>query len=142
MPICLLSLSAPGPLSSLVRAWVPRDRWLTSPCCLQCRGAGFQPVLLTMQVVFLLKLPSKMVWGPGPSLHPPPLFYLCFCLQIGVGSSGGQGSSPQALGVTGRVLARAHLQSWTRPFLSPHQGPHCEVTTALNPLLFYLLNLI
>lgn len=117
-------------------------RQVTDPRHLQCRGAKLPLVFLALRVVFLLKLPSKMVWGPGPSLPPPPFFYLCFCLQIGVGSSRGAGQHSPALGVTRRVLARAHLQSWTQPSLSPHQGPHCEVKTALNLLLFYLLNFI
>lgn len=133
------SLSAPGPLSSLLGS---KRQVTDTPCCLQCRGARLQPVFLTLRVVFLLKLPSKMVRGPGPFLPPPPSFYLCFCLQIGVGSSRGAGQHPQPLGVIRRVLARAHLQSWTQPSLSPHQGPHCEVKTALNLLLFYLLNFI
>lgn len=47
---------------------------------------GRVPAPSPPQVAFLLKPPNKMVWGPGPSTRLP-LFYLCFCLQIGMGSS-------------------------------------------------------
>lgn len=47
---------------------------------------GRLPAPSPPQVAFLLKPPNKMVWGPGPYTWPPS-FYLCFCLQIGVGSS-------------------------------------------------------
>lgn len=112
-----------GPLPAVPRGWVPAR----SP-----DPAGGISV----------EAPSKMVRGSGPSLPQPPLFYLCFCLQIGVRSSRGAGQRSLPLGVTRRVLARVHLQSGTQPPLSPHQGLHCEMITALNPLLFYLLNLI
>lgn len=79
-----------------------------------------QSVPLTPWVILLLKLPSKMVWGPGPSLSSLPSFYLCFCLQIGVGSSTGPGQrSPSPGCQQERVLARARLQSWPRPSLTP-----------------------
>lgn len=106
------------------------------PRCLQCRGAGFQPVLLTLQVVFLLKLPSRMVWGPGPFLHPPPLFYLCFCLHIGVGSSGGQGSSPQAQAVPGEFWLEPICRVGLRLSCHPTKDHTVKLTTALSPCCF------
>lgn len=99
---------------------------------------GRVPAPSPPQVAFLLKPPNKMVWGPGPSTWPPS-FYLCFCLQIGVGSSREAGQQcSSAPGCHQERLARAHLQSWTRLSLSPHQGPHCEVITALNPLCCFI----
>lgn len=38
-----------------------------------------------------VEAPSTTVWGPGPPFSQLPPFYLCFCLQIGVGSSTGPG---------------------------------------------------
>lgn len=56
---------------------------------------------------------------------PAALFYLCFCLQMGVGSSGGRAALPPR--VTRGALARAiHRAGLDLPL--PHQGPHCEVT--------------
>lgn len=84
------------------------------------RGGWLQSVPLTPWVIFLLKLPSKMVWGPGPSFSQLSSFYLCFCLQIGVGSSMGPGQCSPTPGChQERVLARARLQSWPRPSLTP-----------------------
>lgn len=80
---------------------------------------GRVPAPSPPQVAFLLKPPTKMVGGPGPSARPPS-FCSCFCLQTGVGSSreaGRQCSS--APGCHQERVARAHLQSWTRLSLSP-----------------------
>lgn len=117
------ALATEAPLPAVPRGWL-------------------QSVPLTPWVSLLLKLPSKMVWGPGPSLSLLPSFYLCFCLQIGVGSSTGPGQRSPTPGVTRRGFWLEPVCRVGLDFPSPHQGPHCEVITALNPLLFYLLNLI
>lgn len=90
-----------GPLPAVPRGWVPAH----SPD----PSGGIS-----------VEAPSKMGWGPSPSPPQPPLFYLCFCLQIGVGSSRGAGQHSLLLGVTRRVLARAHLE-WdsTSPVTPP-----------------------
>lgn len=101
-----------------------------------------QSVPLTPWVILLLKRPSKVVWGPGPSLSSFPSFIYVSVYKLEWGPPRGQGSAPQPPGVTRRGFWLEPAYSVGLDLPSPHQGPHCEVLTALNPLLFYLLNLI
>lgn len=84
------------------------------------RGARLQPVFLTLRVVFLLKLPSKMVWGPGPSLPPPPsLFMFLFTNWSGV-LQGGRAALPSPWVSSGEF--------WLEPICSVGLNLPCHPT--------------
>lgn len=110
----------------------PHPPWYqgTAACC---------PFPQPPQVIFLLKLPSRVAWGPGPFLPPLPVLFMFFS-HMEVGFPRGAGQCSPAQSVTQRGFRLEPVCSVGSASLVPR--PHCEVTAALIPLLFYLLNLI
>lgn len=69
----------------------PHPPWYqgTAACC---------PFPQPPQVIFLLKLPSRVAWGPGPFLPPLPVLFMFFShMEVGFPRGAGQCSPAQSV---------------------------------------------